>query len=157
MTRFLPSERETSPLASLTRNNSKSTKPLTGSNNNAEVAPAAEKNLFLFDLVAGLLGNKLPSPFFLKEKTMSTDVTNRPILSIQLGVVDAAAWRNTDDQGKSRGVSVSLSKRYYDSKEQQWKSTRCYLAPHEIAAAVSILTELQLQLMALDPATLGDE
>ena len=156
MTRFRPSARETSRLAPLRRNNSKNTKPPIESNSNEEIAPAAEKNRLLFDLVAELFGNKLPSPFF-ERKTMSTDVTNRPILSIQLGVVDAAAWRNTDDQGKTRGVSVSLSKRYYDSKEQQWKSTRCYLAPHEIAAAVSILTELQLQLMALDPATLGDE
>jgi len=88
---------------------------------------------------------------------MTSDVTNRPIVSVQLGVVDAAAWRNTDDQGKTRGVSVSLSKRYYDAKEQQWKSTRCYLAPQELAAAVAVLTEVQQQLMDLDPITLGDE
>ncbi len=87
---------------------------------------------------------------------MSVNVANHPILAVRLGVVDAAAWRNADDAGNPRGMSISLSKRFYDAKEEQWKNSRCYLSPHEIAAAIAVLSAIQRQLLELDPATAGN-
>lgn len=86
---------------------------------------------------------------------MSTNATNHPIVATRLGVIDAAAWRNRDNDGNPRGVSVSLTKRYYDASDQEWKNTRCYLAAHEVAAAIAVLSAVQQQLMALDPVTAG--
>ncbi len=87
---------------------------------------------------------------------MSANVSNHPILAVRLGVVDAAAWRNADDAGNPRGMSISLSKRFYDAKEEQWKNSRCYLAPHEVAAAIAVLSAIQKQLIDLDPTTAGN-
>jgi len=88
---------------------------------------------------------------------MSTDLTNRPILSVRLGIIDAAAWRNRDDDGKPRGVSISLTKRYYDAAEKEWKNSRCYLAPQEVSAAMAVLRNLEEQLMSIDATTLDGQ
>lgn len=78
--------------------------------------------------------------------TPSEAQSSRPIATAQLGIVEAAVWPNRDAEGNRRAISVSLTKRYFDGKE--WKNSRCYLAPHEVSAAIAVLGAVQTALLS---------
>ena len=48
---------------------------------------------------------------------MEATQSNRPLFGARLGVVSSAVWQNHDDAGNARGISVSLTKRYFDRKK----------------------------------------
>jgi hypothetical protein len=80
----------------------------------------------------------------------NTPSPNRPFVSARLGVISSAAWKNHDDQGNARGISVRLTKRYFDQKAAVWVNSRIYLGPQEIGAALAVLSSIQSQLLSME-------
>ena len=70
-----------------------------------------------------------------------------PIMKRELGHLSVAVWNNQRDEGDGTFQSVSISRRYFDRKEGEWKSSSVSLNPADVPVITLLLASLQQELI----------
>jgi hypothetical protein len=81
---------------------------------------------------------------------MTNTTSNQPADNVRLGAVQAAIWRNTDSEGRTR-YSVTFEKRYRD-QNGDWLSTNSFNRDEllTLAKAADIANSRIFELQATD-------
>jgi len=84
-----------------------------------------------------------------KDRTMS----NKPVLKSDLGHLSVAIWENERDENGGTFRSISVSRRYFDRKKNDWEATSMSLNPSDIPAVIRLLQSIETQLIQPTSAT----
>lgn len=77
----------------------------------------------------------------------SSNSTGELLVQAGIGPVRASAWESIRD-GQSMGVTVTLSKSFWDRQANQYGKSKCSLSLPDVAAAIEVLRDVQAQLLA---------
>jgi len=73
--------------------------------------------------------------------------TTRPSFQATLGPVSSAVFEHESDGNGTPRLSISLRRRFFDRKAEEWKTSVCYLTPETLSAAIAVLKAIENTLL----------
>lgn len=66
-----------------------------------------------------------------------------------LNAVSAGVIEHDSQGGGEPQLSISLRRRFFDRKANQWKTSVCYLTPETLSAAIAVLKTVESELLEI--------
>lgn len=81
---------------------------------------------------------------------MEVTMTNKPVKTLSIGAIRAAIWGHDTESGR-RFYKVSVERRYFDSKAEEFGSTRSF-SRDELPAVAKLLDDAYAAIFELQSA-----
>ena len=72
---------------------------------------------------------------------------HRPTTQVSLGPVSSAVFEHERDGNGTPRLSISLRRRFFDRKAEEWKTSVCYLTPETLSAGIAVLKAIESTLL----------
>lgn len=73
--------------------------------------------------------------------------TQHPSFQATLGPVSSAVFEHEPDGNGQPRLSISLRRRFFDRKSEEWKTSVAYLTPETLSAAIAVLKAIESTLL----------